>query len=76
MDVKRLYEEQMKKFFDLSTSVRDAVYVVFPSGKNAEIDDLHDARLLVEKMQEAKYYLDTLLRVKNMKVNGEKTRPI
>lgn len=76
MDVKKLYEEQMKKYFDVSNAVRDAVYVVFPPSKNATIDDLYHARQLAEKVEESKKLVDDLLRAKNLAVNGQKQRTV
>lgn len=72
MDVKRLYEEKMKKFFDLSNSTRDTVYLVFPPSKEATIDDLYQIRKLVDKMEISHKYASELLRVKNLTVNGKK----
>jgi len=74
MDVKKLYEEQIKLFFDMNSAARDAVYVIFVPSKNATLDDLHDARTLVEKSKAVKNHLDSLLFAKNMKVNGSKTQ--
>lgn len=73
MDVKKLYEEQMKLFFELNSSARDAVYVIFVPSAKASLDDLYDARVLVEKSKAVKNHLDSLLLAKNMKVNVAKT---
>jgi len=72
MDVKALYEEQMKLFFNLNSAARDAVYVIFRPSHQASLDDLYDARVLVDKCKEVKKHLDSLLFIKNMKVNASK----
>lgn len=72
MDVKKLYEEQMLAFFDLHGAIRDLVYLVFRPSKIATIDDLHDARILVNKLKDAKSQLDGMLIAKNLRVGGQK----
>lgn len=68
MDVKKQYEEQMKLFFETHQAVRDLVYTIFKPSKTAQLDDLYDARLLLEKTQEVKAHLDAVLASKNLKL--------
>jgi hypothetical protein len=69
MDIKKMYEERMQRFFKLIIEIRDVSFVTFPPAKTANLDDLYDIRMLVEKLEEAKAYADQLLRAKNMKFN-------
>lgn len=74
MDVKKQYEEKMNAFFELHKSIANSVYVVFKPSKVATLDDLYDARQIVEKLELVKMYLDGMLATSNMRANGQKLR--
>lgn len=66
--MKKQYEEQMKKFFDLSNEIRNTVYIVFPASEKATIDDLYHARILANRTEETKKFVEELLSARNMRL--------
>jgi hypothetical protein len=68
MNVKKLYEQQMRQFFDLNIEIKSAVFIIFPPSGSATTEDLEQAKLLVEKTENIKTFLNDALYKKNQKV--------